>query len=124
MSLWSSVTKPFKKAASWIGGLGDDIVGKGSLIGRTYRGISQFGEDVGHGVGIHTATTSSMRWQEEEGKRRAAKAAHDAEVAQLALDSLGSVARRRRRGFYSTILTGSPGVGTPQGPSTKTVLGG
>ena len=38
----------------------------------------------------------------------ARKAAHDAEVAALSQASLGSVAARRRRGPYGTLLTGTP----------------
>jgi hypothetical protein len=51
----------------------------------------------------------------------ARKAAHDAEVAQLAQGALGTIALRRRRGSYATQLTGAS-MGSNPTSTGKTLL--
>ena len=48
----------------------------------------------------------------------AKKAAHDAEVARLAENSIGAVAMRRRKGMYASMFTGTPSLSTPNAGKT------
>ena len=77
----------------------------------------------GNPGGIVSGVTKQQRAADEAAQIAAArKAAHDAEVAQLSQDSLGSIALRKRRGGYATMLTGSPMMGSNPGSSGKTLL--
>lgn len=106
----------------------DELVGKKSWIGKGWNSIDSFAQGIGgragDAVGIKTDVTRERTRQEEEAITAARKAAHDAEVAQLAQGALGAVDLRRRRGSYATRLTGSPGMGGASPGSTgKTMLG-
>lgn len=73
-----------------------DVIKKGSDLG--YNLIGQ------RSPRQRQAATDEANRQEVAARQ----AAHDAEVAQLAKDSLGAVSLRRRRGAYSMLLTGQP----------------
>lgn len=65
-------------------------------------------------------TDATIKAEKETGQIAAAnKAAHDAEVARLAENSLGAVAIRRRKGMYASMFTGTP---TLSAPNTGKVL--
>ncbi len=98
----------------------NDLFGRGSLIGKTYRGISDLGAKVGDKVGINTSATDKRNAEEASQIAAARKAAHDAEVARLAEGSFGAVAMRRRKGMYASMFTGTPTLSTPN--TGKTLL--
>ena len=74
-------------------------------------------------AGLFTYLDSQKTQAKEDlkkGEIASAKAAHDAEVARLAENSLGAVAIRRRRGAYASMFTGTPALAAPS--TGKTLL--
>jgi len=68
----------------------------------------------GNKAGVVSGVTEQQVSAETQSQEiTARKAAHDAEVAQLAAGALGTVALRRKRGPAATMLTGSTMGGTP-----------
>jgi hypothetical protein len=91
------------------------------------RAIGQLGGNDSSGNYSAWGMAPSSKTAEAENAKKVAeasaaakKAAHDAEVAQLAQNTMGAVQMRRRRGLYATILTGT---GASPQSSGKTVLG-
>jgi hypothetical protein len=100
----------------------DDLVGRDSMIGHVYRGISDLGDAGGQAVGYKTPQVKEgERMEALTAENAARKAAHDAEVARLAEGSLGAIALRRRRGSMATMLTGSS-MGGNLASTGKTLL--
>lgn len=118
----SAIGGPSRLVGRGIAGLAgrDSWLGKRALAGTEEY---DFWKDVaGIKTGYEIGAKKVEKQQEEAGIVVARKAAHDAEVAQLAQDSMGAVSMRRRRGMYATMLTGTPMMGSSPGPSGKTML--
>jgi hypothetical protein len=106
---------PLKK--SW----GINVFGRTGVIGKAYNQFVSMGERAGDKAGIETNTTKDRAANEAAQIAAARLAAHNAEVARLAVGALGTIALRRRRGSATTMLTGSSMGGNPTSTG-KTLL--
>lgn len=98
-----------------------DSAYKGTF-GKIVHPLSKFGEGVQATYTKSGPAYDAAKQAEREQIQAAKIAAHDAEVAQLAQNTLGSVNLRKRRGSYATMLTGSPMMGGSPGSTGKTLL--
>lgn len=104
------------------------LTGFGLLRSATGRGPSGMAAGLfdkgASAVGITTPGQSVENKKasaaEESAANAARRAAHDAEVAQLAQGALGSVSLRRRKGMYASMFTGTPALSAPS--TGKTLL--
>ena len=119
--VFGEIARPFSSKGIFYKA-GNDLIGRNSFIGRGYNAISDFGEKAGAGMGIHTAAVTDANMARDAAERAARKAAHDAEVAKLSENALGSVNIRRRRGSSATRLTGTPTMGASPASTGKTML--
>jgi hypothetical protein len=111
MGLFSSIGKVFKKLIRVVGRIG---------------GNDPRGNYAAWGVAPSEKTAQAeAREAEQRALSEAQRRAHEEEVQSLAAGAGEGVRRRRRKGVYSTILTGGTPLSfsSPQKSSGKTLLG-